>query len=69
MFNCIIFLGKCFKTFFPPNLIKCHNKLDCLSLAVTFAILHSKGRLLTSPTNVRLGWKGVSMKNTLAYLI
>jgi hypothetical protein len=23
-----------------------------------------KGRLLTSPTNIRLGWKGLPMKNT-----
>jgi len=26
-----------------------------------------KGRLLASPTNIRLGWKGFPEKNTLAY--
>ncbi len=28
-----------------------------------------KGRLLASPTNIRLGWKGLPRANTLAYYI
>ncbi len=28
---------------------------------------HLKGRLLASPTNIKLGWKGLPETNTLAY--
>jgi len=33
----------------------------------TLAGLQSNGRLLTLPTNIRQGWKGLSMINTLTY--
>ncbi len=29
--------------------------------------LHSDGRLLALPTNIRLGWKQLEVANTLAY--
>jgi hypothetical protein len=31
--------------------------------------LHSKGRLLALPTNIKLGWKSLTVTNTLAYFI
>jgi hypothetical protein len=30
-------------------------------------LLHSKGRLLALPANIRLWWKGMTVANTLAY--
>jgi hypothetical protein len=31
--------------------------------------LHSNGRLLALPANIRLRWKGMAVANTLAYYI
>ncbi len=31
----------------------------------TFQVFHSRDRLLASPTNIRLGWKGLPRTNTL----
>jgi len=28
-----------------------------------------KGRLLSLPANVRIGWKGLAVKNSLAYYV
>ncbi len=56
------------------------NKLECLQLLFTYLQvrlepirvepitgLHSNGRLLAFPSNLRLGWKGMAVANTVAY--
>ncbi len=50
------------------NVICCNFKHSsfCTS-ADSKPILNAKGRLLASPTNIRLDWKGLPRANTLAY--
>ncbi len=47
---------------YPMKLLR---SLECLSLAHFRAPL--QGRILALPTNIRLGWKGLPGKNTIAY--
>jgi hypothetical protein len=36
-------------------------------MAIVISGASLKGRLLASPANIRLGWKGLPRANTLAY--
>jgi hypothetical protein len=52
----MVSLAKCLRERAEPTRVK------YLSLALP------SGRLLALPTNITLGWKGLTGKNTLAYL-
>jgi hypothetical protein len=45
------------------------NKLECLRLGQKLLNEAVKGRLLAVPANCKLGYRGVTSKNTLAFFL
>ncbi len=73
--------AQCYKTFLHPQFTNVRNKLECLSLASLSSLTSNlflrwleptqvehlkKFPSMASPTNIRLGWKGLLEINTLA---